>query len=435
MSTNGYIVRELIIRNFKAARKVTIYGAGPGVFEVTGANEAGKTSTLQALPALLAGLGYKEGKLKLWDGNCLTHGAIKGQLTAVLEALDKDGEAELDGLTITRKFTAENQSKGGSLVIKSADGSRRKQGDLNALVGEFSFDPTEWGTRALEEQVNSLNALVDPEVAAGLAELDASIDKAEQERRDVGRQIKTFGQIPDLPQVEPMDADALLGELERVQEHNAAQDRHQQQREAYERELMDVGAQIADLEARLDVLRRKRDAIIDRPLPTVEPWVDIKPIQQRLAEAGEQNVRAEQWRANEAKRAELSKLTRRHAHHDQEIEDLREARRQLALQAKVPIDGLEWGAKGVVWNGTPWAKLSDSQRLRLTAMIEMARHPQLRVMLIRNGDLLDDNRFKELRQLADEQKYQIWVESVRGARTDDAIEIVLGEYGQAEPWE
>jgi hypothetical protein len=198
---------------------------------------------------------------------------------------------------------------------------------------------------------------------------------------------------------------------------------------------MDVGAQIADLEARLDVLRRKRDAIIDRPLPTVKPWVDIKPIQQRLAEAGEQNVRAEQWRANEAKRAELSKLTRRHAHHDQEIEDLREARRQLALQAKVPIDGLEWGAKGVVWNGTPWAKLSDSQRLRLTAMIEMARHPQLRVMLIRNGDLLDDNRFKELRQLADEQKYQIWVESVRGARTDDAIEIVLGEYGQAEPWE
>jgi hypothetical protein len=407
------------------------------VIEVIGENEAGKTSTLQALPALCAGLSYKDGGLKLWDGGCLTHGAVKGQLTAVLTALEKDGEAELDGLTITRKFTADNQGKGGSLVVKAADGTKLKQRDLNAIVGEFSFDPTAWGSQSLEDQLRSLDALIDPDVAGELRGLDGNIDEAEEERRETGRKVKAYGKIPDLPKVEPVDTAELMRQLRDAESHNKMQDSRQHVIDETHRELERCRTAIQEAQRALDLAQAaevgwlKKLEGLEQPLTRI----DAEPMRTALAEAGERNAQAEQWRAAEARLAELAKLTRRYSAHDQRIEDLREQRRQLALKAKAPIDGLEWGPKGVVWNGVPWAKLSDSQKLRLTARIEMARHPQLRVMLVRNGDLLDDQRFAELCKLAEEERFQVWVESVRGARTEDAIEIVLGEYGEAEPWE
>lgn len=441
---DGYIIRELIVRQFKAARRVTIYNAGPGVIEVTGENEAGKTSTLQALPALLAGLGYKDGRSKLWDGHCLTRGAVKGQLTAVLAALDKDGEAELDGLTITRKFTAENQHKGGSLLIKAADGSRRKQGDLNAIFNAFSFDPTEWFGQSLEDKVRSLNELVDHDVASELRRLDDQIEEAEDERRRINREIKTYGRIDDLPKVEPVDTADLMRELDAANRHNREQDRRARELDGAWDRVEGCQLRIADIEVEIGRLRKKLEAeqaelekLVHHAeeLPGRGEIIDTAHMQDSLASAGEQNAKAEQWRQNEAKRAELAKLSRQSSAFDRSIEDLREDRRQKALEANVPIDGLEWGPRGVVWNGTPEAKLSASQRLRLSAQIEMARHPQLRVMIVRNGDLLDDKRFAELCELAKEMSYQIWVESVRGARTDDAVEIVLGNYGSSEPWD
>lgn len=437
MSTNGYIVRELIIRNFKAARKITIYNAGPGVIEVTGANEAGKTSTLQALPALCAGLSYKDDGLKLWDGDCLTHGAVKGQLTAVLASLEETGEAELDGLSITRKFTAENQRKGGSLLIKAADGSKRKQGDLNAIVGEFGFDPTEWGAQSLEDQLRSLDELIDPGIARELGELDSELDEAETARRETGREIKAFGQIPNLPKVDPVDTAELVKALRAAESHNKAQDKRREHRDTAQDHCSSWAARIERLKSELDEAEQKlaaeQSTLASIPVP--DDPIDTEPLQSALAQAGETNAKAEQWRAAEEQRAKLSKLTRRQNAHDQKIEDLREQRRQLAMMAKTPIDGLEWGPNGVVWNGTTWAKLSSSQKLRLTMKIEAARHPLLRVMLLRNADLLDDDRFREVCEFAREERYQVWAESVRGARTEDAIEIVLGEYGQSEPWE
>ena len=430
---DGLIIRELLVRYFRGARKVTVYNAGVGVIEVSGINGAGKSSLLESIPALLAGA-------RQWDGDSLTHGAIKGQITAVLSALEAGEDVEMDGITITRRFNEGNQSRGGSLLIKTASGEKMGQRDLSKLFIDLSFDPMAFCRMRAEDQVTSLQALAGADFVAELAELDRDIDVAEEERRETGRDIKRFGTIPDVPKVEPVDTAELLRELQKVERANdtiasALRDVNMQSGLVATRgkRIDELKKALADAEDELAVTVSERDRA-KRTVEELGAQRDTSELQQALAAAGERNAQHEAWKRAEAERAKLTALTRRALGYDQQIEDLREQRRQKSLSAKLPIDGLEWGAKGVTLRGLPFLKLSSSERLRLSVRIGMASHPALRVMLLQDGDRLDDASFEELRALAVEHRYQIWVESVRGARTDDAMEIVDGEYGAVDPW-
>jgi len=436
MSDAKLIVRDLLIRNFKGAKQVTIYNAGPGLYEVTGDNEAGKTSTRQALPALLAGLRFKEGELRLWD-DALTHGATKGLLHAVLRDLNETGECELDGLTIRRVFSRDNQGKGGTLVAKTKDGRKLGQNELSTLFGDCAFDPLAWGRKNTEDQIKSLDDLVDPESLAALREIETSLAEAEEKRTATNREIKQYGRIPDMPKVEPVDTAELMRQLRAVTEHNQLQDRIEHERAAILREVATAAAAVDKAEDALRIAQQAHRRLMEELEAAEHPSArsDTAPLQQALSEAGETNAKHEQWRANDKARQELSALTRRSLALDQKVEDLRESKRQLHETTKAPIDGLEWDAKGIRWDGVVYSGLAESQRLRLSIMVEMARHPALHVMVVPDIDLLDDKNFAWLMQVVRDGPYQVFTESVRGARGEDEIKITLGEYGTVEPWE
>jgi hypothetical protein len=93
--------------------------------------------------------------------------------------------------------------------------------------------------------------------------------------------------------------------------------------------------------------------------------------------------------------------------------------------ASFPIEGLSFDATGVLYNGLPFAQASSSEQLRVSAAMAFAMNPEFKVILIRDGSLLDSHSREMLRQMAEESDAQVWMEVV-GKNEQPAIIIEDG---------
>jgi len=87
--------------------------------------------------------------------------------------------------------------------------------------------------------------------------------------------------------------------------------------------------------------------------------------------------------------------------------------KEKALQsAKMPIEGLSVTEDAVTYNKIPFHQLSSAEKLKVSMAIAMAMNPELRVIRILDGSLLDEDNMKVIEQMAKDQDYQVWVEVV-----------------------
>ncbi len=81
-------------------------------------------------------------------------------------------------------------------------------------------------------------------------------------------------------------------------------------------------------------------------------------------------------------------------------------------KVKFPIDGLGFDDSGVTFYGVPFVQASAAEQLRVSAALAMATDPELRILQVRDGSLLDSDSMAVLEELAAEHDFQVWVEVV-----------------------
>ena len=86
-------------------------------------------------------------------------------------------------------------------------------------------------------------------------------------------------------------------------------------------------------------------------------------------------------------------------------------------EAKLPIEGLGLADGEVLFNGNPLDQASDAEQLRVSMAIAAAMSPTLRVIIVRDGSLLDEEGLKIVAQWADERDMQVWMERVDSSGT------------------
>jgi hypothetical protein len=92
----------------------------------------------------------------------------------------------------------------------------------------------------------------------------------------------------------------------------------------------------------------------------------------------------------------------------------------------MPVKGLTFTEEEVLFNGLPIEQASHSQRMKIGVALALHGKENYRIVLIRDGSLLDKKSEKMLAQIADEMKAQIFVERV-GTGKDNHIIIEDGE--------
>lgn len=418
------IVR-LQAEGFKRLRAIDITPDGD-LIEVRGNNAEGKSSLLDSIMAALGGA--EAAPLKP---------VRTGEAYAIIRA-------DLGDVKVTRYFDADGTT---TLKVQNAEGfnADKPQNMLDSLVGRIAFDPLAFARMPAKDQAAELRRLVPLPV-----DLDA-MAKADREdalaRRDVNRDGKAvkarLDVMPveiDLPETRP-DLDGLTKALASAADTNSAIDRERLRREDRARdadraragaeqqdssakgmrdEAARLIAQAVDLEG-LAAGNRERGAAIDAEvaaLPPLDSPVDTEATRKAIDQARADLERMNRADVRAGLVAEFDALKARSAAFTTEIEARAALRAKALAEAVMPVPGLSLMPFGddddliVSLDGEPFSQASSAQQLRASMGLAMAANPKLRVMLIKDGSLLDPKGLAIVREMATAGDYQVWLEAV-----------------------
>lgn len=412
----SYRILELHAENIKRISVVNITPTGDLV-EISGGNDQGKTSVLDAIEMALAGA----------DAVPAVPIRRGSRNARVAVTLGDGGKAEL---IVERKFTA-GGNRAGYLSITTPDGMQplKAQTMLDGLLGALSMDPLEFSRMEPVKQFAVLRKLAP--IAVDIDALDRRRAVLYESRTDANRNAKrhqsaadTIGFPADLPETAP-DVQSILDELAGVDAINA-------DIRLRLRLLDEARAMSARCAKRVDELKLLYDtALKDRASAdaslkaledtTIEPLIEPKAVQARLADAqaiarycGLRERKREFEAAAKAEVDDSDKITAA-------IDGIDKLKAEAIGAAKMPVDGLSFGNNEVLYNGLPLSQASDAGRLLVSTRMAAALNPKLRVIRIRDGSLLDSTSMAVLKTFAETSNLQIWIERV-GAGTGVVIE-------------
>lgn len=191
----------------------------------------------------------------------------------------------------------------------------------------------------------------------------------------------------------------------------------------------------ARLAAELDRLNKAFHAVADAAAAAEKEaeaaeTVDLQPIRDRIAQADQVNAKA---RAN-AKRTEQEALVDRLTGQSNDltaaIEHIDRQKAEKIAAAPFPVPGLSFDANGLRFNGSPFSQASDAEKRRVSFAMACALNPELRIALIRDASLLDDESLADIARLAEEHDMQVWLELVGKG---DATAIVIEDGAVLQP--
>lgn len=405
---------ELRAENFKRLKLVRIRPGGEPLVVVGGDNGEGKSSVLDAIMAALGG-----------KAACPAEPIRQGTKKSAIEI-------DLGQLVVRRTFTP----AGGEVTVKTKEGATlaRPQDVLDALVGPISFDPLVFA----REEGRRL-AMLQQLLGIDLEALSKQRAELYARRRDVNREADRAAkvaeglrrQVPEGTPAEAVSLTALIDELQDMETENRAIVSEANRRDRMAMRCQDIGVRIADLESRL-ATERESLAKLEAETAALEPLpnqFNPEPLRAQIAAAEPINAAVarrkqaeEAEAAADAQRAEAAKLT-------EQMTAMDAKRVEAIAAARLPVDGLDLDGDQVIFRGVPFSQASSAEQLRVSVALAIAANPKLRVMLIRDGSLLDAKNLALIAAMAEQAQAQVWIERVGvGEET-----TVVMQDGEAQP--
>ena len=414
---------ELRAENVMRLKAVEITPDGT-VQVIGGRNAQGKSAVLNAIWLALGG-----GKASKDISRPIRDGEEKASV-----------RLDLGDLVVTRSWTR----KGTTLKVENPEGASFKspQGMLDALVGQLSFDPLAFTRLSAKEQRAALLDLVDLDV--DLDTIDAQIRDLYTHRTEIGRKGTAIGDVTvdeELPTVEKSAA-SVVKKLQEAQEvHRWVDTTRQQIQDAHtaadaalttvraaEERIKELQAQITSLIAtrkmRLAEAENMQHAIDNTEMP------NLAYIEDELATVEDTNAKI---RANNAARERLNeKQALRDAYEGltKQLTELDEQKAAALAAATFPVDGLSFDSTGVLYRGVPLSQASSAEQIRVSLAMGMALNPKLRVLMIKDGSLLDEDSMAAIHDQVADGDFQLWLEVVN---PDDPSAVLIEDGMVVQP--
>ena len=389
---------QLNAENVKRLKAVEITPDG-AVQVVAGRNAQGKSSVLDAI---WMALDWKNA------GKTTPRPVRDGEERAQVRL-------DLGDLVVTRKWAGEKTT----LTVESGDGKMkptRPQELLDSLLGHLSFDPLAFTQQGGKEQVQTLLGLVN--LPFDPVEIDAERQALYDSRRSIGQDLaRAKGAVESLcaPAADVPESEVSTSDL--LAEYEAAQG------EATERERAIAAASHArEVKARADEALVEAQRACDQAnnalayamsvVTDLPPAPDLETIKARMAGAEAVNAAVRDAVRYRDAQAFHDALLADYEDKTAEITALDKRKADGLSAAKFPIDGLSFGDDGVTYNGVPFCQASSGEQLRVSLALAMAMNPELRVIRITDGSLLDSENMALVADTAKENDFQVWIERV-----------------------
>lgn len=416
---------SLQIENIKKIKAVTIRPNG-GFVEITGRNGQGKSTVLDSIWWAL------KGKDNIQTAP-IRNGQDKGSI-----------KLEVGGYLIERTFRR-NQVGGDyttKITVTTKDHATMKspQAVLDGFTGMLGFDPLAFMRQTPREQYDTLRGLCKLEV--DVEELDRQYKDLFAQRTDVNRDVKAAQMrldsmtLPENAPTERVDVSALVEKVNEINRKNSEIAQRQRLRQTLLADNVRRGEEAAKLQARLATINRENEQA-DTQIRELTNYLHENKTQDATAYT-DKIKQAEQINSvmdlRERRNFEEKALHTAQTHADQltaQMKELQERKKAAIEAAKLPVSGLEFGEGELLLNGVPLAQLSAAEQLKLSMDISMAENPQLKVVLLKDASLLDNESMEYIRARAEKEGYQVWAERVA---SDGAVGFTIenGELKHSE---
>lgn len=411
---------SLTAENVKKIKAVHIVPA-EDLVQLTGANGSGKSSVLDSIWWAMKGKGVV-------DPEPIRQGEERAKIVL-----------DLGAIIVTRTFDRkEGDEFTTSLRVESAEGALfpSPQKLLDDLLGSLTFDPLEFMEKDAKGQLADLRRLVKLDVDVDL--LDGQNAADYERRKEINRVAKSRAervqtlrlQLVPADEVALVDTAALVQKMAEASKTNQAiEDERRARADAY-KAIADKGEKAtqrreraAQLIAEAETLEAEAKAMeeelaqrpdLSKPIDTSELLAEIQNAdalntkRRAAAEARQRFELAEKEYEETANQADALTV---------KIAERSEKKAAAISAAKMPIEGLGFGDGVVTFKGLPLKQASTGEQWEVALSIAGAMNPKLRVILIRQGGLLDNARIARIAEWAHARGYQVWMERVEESGT------------------
>lgn len=414
---------SLEAETFKRLSAVYIKFPESGVFEVVGENEQGKTSVLESIMSCFGGAKY-------YPKKPIKAGAKGSKLILTT-----------DELTIRLAWT----EKGESLIVRAADGSKidSPQTLLNKLFAKIAFDPLEFSRMKPRDQAVSLRKAIGLDTSsmdAERADLYSKRTAVNTEQRSCETQLKAIvvpadpgevGVEKDLAEIAEEKNEITRAVIANSQMRTKLKETVEQEQRLlnlvteYRQKLADAEKSLAECRSRCSQLQVSVPTLVDPDPSTVDAKIAAgRAHNEAVKQRGRQKeaflrLSVDAKRITDlanAKGKESDKLTR-------QIETIDQTRQTLMESAQFPVVGMTVDEDNVSINGIPFEEASTSQKIRTGLVVGAAMAPELKLVLIHDGSLLDKNAMREVADYAEEKGLLVIVERIESSGNGVAVVI------------
>jgi len=400
---------RLTSENVKRIKAIEIKPSGSTVVIGSKKNGEGKSSVLDSILYALGGT----------RGICdepLRHGAKKGKVVC-----------DLGDIIVKRTF---NKSGNTALIVRNNDGTQigTPQQLLDKITGKIGLDPLAFSRMEPGKQVEVFKDLLGLDFSKLNEKRQKLYDKRTGENKDLKRyKILTDKPLPENMPTKRVSMNSLTKKLKEAREVNKQIEGWENDRTRLTEEADNNVETIDRLTFKLNELTERQESLqksmkvldnsLDEACPVNEDkiMVEISKIDKINKQVGQVEDFVEHERLYKRAKMEADRLS-------DAIGAIDKKKQAQLDDADSPIDGLTFDDAGIFFDNIPFTQLGSGEQLRISVAMGLAMNPELKVLLIRDGSLLDKDNLQMIGDMAAEKNAQVWIEKVS---TGKEVSIII----------
>ena len=403
-------INSLEFENVKRIKAVQLEPSKSGLTIIGGKNRQGKTSVLDSIAWALGGDKFK-------PSNPMRHGSVV--------------EPHLK-VTLDNGITVERSGKNSSLKVIDSTSNKGGQQLLNSFVEQFALDLPKFMNQSSKEKAATLLRIIG--VGDKLYQLEANEQTLYNQRTAIGRiadQKEKFAkEMPVYTGVpaEPVSASELIRQQQDILARNGENQRKREQRDYYKSQLELAQTAYVQAKSRLEAAENNyKLASLDAENLTDE---NTSELERNIAEIEEINKKVRANLDREKAEIDAEDYKEQYKHLTNEIENIRQAKKDLLNGADLPLPGLSVEGGELLYNGSKWDCMSGSEQLIVATSIVRKLNPDCGFVLLDKLEQLDGDTLTEFGSWLESQGLQAIATRVS---TGDECSIIIEDGMSREP--
>jgi len=383
---------------------------------VSGKNGAGKSSLIEAMIDAIKG--------KTEMGKRPQRKIQRGKEKAVIEVTLGEGD---EALKIKRTIT----QKDVYLKAERADGKPVSQTDLDNLLDSSTINITKLLFMSPKDQVDFIKRI------AGIdtSEVESIYKELYAERTVLNRALKeaegALSSIGEVEEVARVSVSSIMDEIKKAEESNrigvdrdnelahiemeasALDDKMGTARERieyYNQAILQLEEEIKSNEKEYEKMSAEVAKLAAKKVPKK---IDIEPFKKKIDDAERINADAQKYDSYLSAKDAVAKAKKNTDSVNKKMSDALAEREKIIKDSRLPFKNVEFDKDlGLIIGGIAFNDMSTAQQIRVMSRIYIESKPELQVIYIKDGSLLDPETLSQISEMSELKDYQFLVEVV-----------------------